>query len=100
MPQCQNCGYKWKAGQTVKAHFDYSQDTNCPNCQEEQYVSRFTKMLKGFIVLGYIMITFLAWRVFELPTLPFFTVAVSSIVIGIFILIATTRLSNEAESVW
>ncbi|WP_033542048.1 TIGR04104 family putative zinc finger protein [Planococcus sp. CAU13] len=100
MPQCQNCGYKWKARQTLKAHIDYSQGTNCPDCQEEQYVSRFTKMLQGFILLGYIIITFLAWKVFELPTIPFFAIAVSTIVIGIFILIATTKLANKAESVW
>lgn len=100
MPQCQNCNHKWNIKKTLKAHFDYNEGTTCPNCNEVQYVSRYTKELKGFILLGYIIITFLAWRVFDLATAPFFTVAILTVVIGIFILISKTKLSNEAESAW
>lgn len=99
MLQCQNCNEKWTLKETLKAHIDYNEGTTCPNCHEVQYVSRNIKMLKGFILLGYIIITFLAWRVFDLATIPFFTVAILTVVIGILILISTTKLSNEAESV-
>lgn len=100
MPQCQNCNQKWSTGKTLKAHFDYNQGTTCPNCNEVQYVSRYTKELKGFILLGHTITTFLAWRVFDLATLPFFAVAILTVVIGIFILIFKTKLSNEVESSW
>lgn len=46
------------------------------------------------------IITFLAWREFELAAVPFFTVAILTIVLGIFILISATELSEEVESGW
>lgn len=100
MPHCTNCNQKWNLKKTIKAYGDYYQGTACPNCKEVQYVSGKTKQLHGFITLGYTVITFLAWRVFELATVPFFTVAILTIVLGISILISATELSEEAESMW
>ncbi|RAZ79273.1 TIGR04104 family putative zinc finger protein [Planococcus halotolerans] len=100
MPHCPNCNQKWNLKKTLKAHGEHNLGNACPNCKEVQYVSRKTKRLQGFITMGYIIITFLAWREFELAAVPFFTVAILTIVLGIFILISATELSQEVESGW
>ncbi|MFK3938086.1 TIGR04104 family putative zinc finger protein [Alkalihalobacillus sp. NPDC078783] len=96
MPTCNHCGTQWTWWQTIKRSFTISPGLPCPNCENEQFVTKRSKKKSG--LLGFV--TPLSIPVAVMLQLSF--IGILLFYVSLFVLLISTypfliELSNEEE---
>lgn len=98
MPNCQNCNYKWSWFDTVKVGI--KNNKKCPDCGERQYVLPQTGKRMYFVFLISLIVLLFSRPLFDLSIIVYSSLGTLFILMMIFILPYTIKLSNEQKPLW
>ncbi|WP_409292880.1 TIGR04104 family putative zinc finger protein [Peribacillus sp. SCS-37] len=97
MPICQNCGNKWSWFYTLKQLLTFSKSLKCNLCGTVQYESKSSRYTTISFLLPLVIISIIISIVFDLSLSTVGFLSVALLIIVIFLLPFSLKLSNKDE---
>mgnify|MGYP003482501579 FL=1 len=99
MPSCQTCNHKWSFIDTFKIGLQ-SNGKKCPNCAEEQYISKKSRTKISIMTLVAVMLGVFVGILFEQDLGVVLISLLPMILAFMFAILYSIELSNTNEPMW